>query len=73
MWEVRRADASIPIKVLRTTTESSYGFMPSYRKTWMAKQKAVARIYGDWDESYTVIPHATVNGPVESVAPRSAE
>ncbi|MED6135779.1 hypothetical protein PIB30_049804 [Stylosanthes scabra] len=37
LWEVRKADVSVPIKVLRTATESSYGFMPSYRKTWKAK------------------------------------
>ncbi|MED6181060.1 hypothetical protein PIB30_015977 [Stylosanthes scabra] len=41
------ADAAVSIKVLRTATESSYDFLPSYRKTWKAKQKAIAQIYGD--------------------------
>ncbi|XP_057740517.1 uncharacterized protein LOC130957690 [Arachis stenosperma] len=40
-----RADASVSIKVL-----------PSYRKVWLAKQKAVAQIYGDWEESYGDLP-----------------
>ncbi|MED6132482.1 hypothetical protein PIB30_019457 [Stylosanthes scabra] len=46
------ADAAVSIKMLRTATESSYDFLPSYKMTWKAKQKAIAQIYGDWDESY---------------------
>ncbi|XP_072076601.1 uncharacterized protein [Arachis hypogaea] len=30
-------------------------YHPSYRKVWMAKQKAIAQIYGDWEESYKVL------------------
>nr|XP_025628807.1 uncharacterized protein LOC112722034 [Arachis hypogaea] len=51
-----RADASVSIKVLLNATASHYGFRPTYRKVWMAKQKAVALIYGDWDESYNELP-----------------
>ncbi|XP_052116476.1 uncharacterized protein LOC107484146 [Arachis duranensis] len=40
-------DAAVPIKVLQQATEADYGFKPSYRKVWKAKQKAVAQIYGD--------------------------
>ncbi|XP_016168534.1 uncharacterized protein LOC107611086 [Arachis ipaensis] len=47
-----RADASVSIKVLQEATEATYGFRPSYRKVWLAKQKAVSQIYGDWEESY---------------------
>ncbi|XP_057745471.1 uncharacterized protein LOC130963364 [Arachis stenosperma] len=49
------ADAAVTIKVLQQATEADYGFRPSYRKIWMAKQKAVAQIYGDWEESYAVL------------------
>ena len=28
----------------------------SSRREWLAKQKAVAHIYGDWDESYNELP-----------------
>ncbi|XP_025680111.1 uncharacterized protein [Arachis hypogaea] len=28
----------------------------SYRKVWTAKQKAIAQIYGDWEESYNKVP-----------------
>ncbi|XP_025653258.1 uncharacterized protein [Arachis hypogaea] len=51
-----RADASVSIKVLQEVTEATYGFRPSYRKVWLAKQKAVAQIYGDWEESYADLP-----------------
>ncbi|XP_057756239.1 uncharacterized protein LOC130975459 [Arachis stenosperma] len=47
-----RADAAVTVKVLQQATEADYGFRPSYRKVWMAKQKAVAQIYRDWEESY---------------------
>ncbi|XP_016171926.1 uncharacterized protein LOC107614208 [Arachis ipaensis] len=46
-----RADAAVMVKVLQQATEADYGFRSSYRKVWMAKQKAVAQIYGDWKES----------------------
>ncbi|XP_020970087.1 uncharacterized protein LOC110268340 [Arachis ipaensis] len=51
-----RAYASVSIKVLQEATEATYGFRPSYRKMWMAKQKAVAQIFGDWEESYGDLP-----------------
>ncbi|XP_016200384.1 uncharacterized protein LOC107641405 [Arachis ipaensis] len=51
-----RADASVSIKVLQEATEATYGFRPSYRKVWLAKQKAVVQIYGDWEESYADLP-----------------
>ncbi|XP_015945598.1 uncharacterized protein LOC107470702 [Arachis duranensis] len=51
-----RADAVVTVKVLQQATEVDYGFRPSYRKVWMAKQKAVAQIYGDWEESYAELP-----------------
>ncbi|RYR68562.1 hypothetical protein Ahy_A03g015054 isoform K [Arachis hypogaea] len=51
-----RADASVSIKVLLNATAVDFGFRPTYRRVWMAKQKAVALIYGDWDESYNKLP-----------------
>ncbi|XP_016194935.1 uncharacterized protein LOC107635900 [Arachis ipaensis] len=46
------ADATICVKVLQGSVESAYGYKVSYKKVWHAKQKAIARIYGDLDESY---------------------
>ncbi|XP_015935595.1 uncharacterized protein LOC107461590 [Arachis duranensis] len=56
IFSLVRADASVLIKVLQEATETTYGFKPSYRKVWLAKQKAVAQIYGDWEESYADLP-----------------
>ncbi|MED6211697.1 hypothetical protein PIB30_076188 [Stylosanthes scabra] len=39
-WEVMRADATVTIKVLRRASESSYGFIPSYRKLIMPRSVA---------------------------------
>ncbi|XP_016207058.1 uncharacterized protein LOC107647501 [Arachis ipaensis] len=47
-----RADASICIKVLLNATEAHFRFRPAYKRVWLAKQKAMAQIYRDWDESY---------------------
>ncbi|XP_016207522.1 uncharacterized protein LOC107648005 [Arachis ipaensis] len=51
-----RADASVSIKVLLNATTAHFGFRPTYRRVWMAKQKAIALVYGDWDESYNELP-----------------
>ncbi|RYR20310.1 hypothetical protein Ahy_B03g065421 isoform B [Arachis hypogaea] len=42
-----RADASVSIKVLLNATAAHFGFRPTYRRVWLAKQKAIALIYGD--------------------------
>ncbi|XP_057719472.1 uncharacterized protein LOC130933883 [Arachis stenosperma] len=55
IWEVKRADASVSIKVLLTPRQH-FGFKPTYWRVWMAKQKSIALIYGDWDESYNDLP-----------------
>ncbi|XP_016168186.1 uncharacterized protein LOC107610689 [Arachis ipaensis] len=65
-----KVDTAVTIKVLQEATKSTYGFRPSYRKVWKAKQKAVAQIYGDWEESYAKLPQwilgmqATMDGTV---------
>ncbi|XP_016186373.1 uncharacterized protein LOC107628078 [Arachis ipaensis] len=46
----------VSIPVLQGAVRASYHFKPSYRKMWMAKQKAIAQIYGDWEESYNKVP-----------------
>nr|ACN78480.1 putative mutator sub-class protein [Arachis hypogaea] len=51
-----RADSSVSIKVLLNATTAHFRFRPTYMRVWMAKQKAIALIYGDWDESYNELP-----------------
>ncbi|XP_057734465.1 uncharacterized protein LOC130949872 [Arachis stenosperma] len=45
----------VTIPVLQGAVHASYHFKPSYRKVWMAKQKVIARIYGDWKEFYNKV------------------
>ncbi|XP_020989749.2 uncharacterized protein LOC107471055 [Arachis duranensis] len=54
--DYRRDDASVSIKVLLNATAAHFGFRPTYRRVWLAKQKAVALIYGDWNELYNELP-----------------
>ncbi|XP_015952724.1 uncharacterized protein LOC107477253 [Arachis duranensis] len=39
IYPLVRADAAVTVKVLQQATEADYGFRPSYKKVWMAKQK----------------------------------
>ncbi|XP_057746364.1 uncharacterized protein LOC130965613 [Arachis stenosperma] len=50
--QTQYVDATICIKVLQGFVESTYGYKVSYKKVWLAKQKSIARIFGDWDDSY---------------------
>ena len=46
-------DHTTPIKHLRSMIESKYdGYKPSYYKVWEAKQKAIEKIFRNWEESY---------------------
>ncbi|XP_016177854.1 uncharacterized protein LOC107620159 [Arachis ipaensis] len=47
-----KADLTISIRVLQGGVENHFGYKVSYRKVWLAKQRVIARIYGDWEESY---------------------
>ncbi|XP_025607228.1 uncharacterized protein [Arachis hypogaea] len=56
IYSLVRADVAVTIKVLQKATKANYGFRPSYKKVWMAKQKAIAQISEDWKESYAELP-----------------
>ena len=56
IFSMVQADPTISIKVLQGSVEAKYGFKTSYRKVWLAKQKAIGKIYGDWEESYNELP-----------------
>ncbi|KAL5179532.1 hypothetical protein HKD37_01G000819 [Glycine soja] len=47
-----RKDPSIKISLIQERINSEFSYKVSYRKAWMAKQKAIAIEYGDWEESY---------------------
>ncbi|KAL5172644.1 hypothetical protein HKD37_16G045356 [Glycine soja] len=47
-----REDPSIKISLIQERINSQFAYKVSYKKVWLAKQKAIAIEYGDWDESY---------------------
>ncbi|KAL6566769.1 hypothetical protein OROMI_015173 [Orobanche minor] len=54
--ETVKMDTSITISAIIAIINKRFNFTISYKKAWLAKQMAVARLFGDWDESYMVLP-----------------
>ena len=51
-----REDPSISISMIQERVSATFGYKVSYRKAWKAKQKALTKEYGDWDDSYDLLP-----------------
>jgi len=51
-----RTNPSIPVKSLIAEIKNRYGYSVTYRKAWIAKQKALAMEFGDWEDSYNYLP-----------------
>ncbi|KAH1202725.1 Serine/threonine-protein phosphatase 7 long form [Glycine max] len=47
-----REDPSIKVSLIQERINSEFAYKVSYKKVWLAKQKAIALEYGDWEESY---------------------
>ncbi|KAL5142445.1 hypothetical protein HKD37_09G025630 [Glycine soja] len=47
-----KEDPSIKISLIQERIKSEFAYKVSYKKSWLAKQEAIAIEYGDWDESY---------------------
>ncbi|XP_057739739.1 uncharacterized protein LOC130956766 [Arachis stenosperma] len=50
------ADPSIKVKSVIAEIQGRFNYTVSYRKAWLAKQKAVAKVFGDWEVSYQTLP-----------------
>jgi len=50
-----RTNPSIPVKSLIAEIKNRYGYSVTYRKAWIAKQKALAMEFGDWEDSYNYL------------------
>ncbi|XP_016178826.1 uncharacterized protein LOC107621310 [Arachis ipaensis] len=50
------ADPSIKVKSVIAEVQGRFNYTMSYRKAWLAKQKAVTKIFGDWEVSYQTLP-----------------
>ncbi|KAL5125030.1 hypothetical protein HKD37_02G005320 [Glycine soja] len=51
-----KEDPSLKISLIQERINGMFNYNISYRKAWKAKQKAITIEYGDWDESYAVLP-----------------
>ncbi|MFQ6650150.1 hypothetical protein Gotur_023624 [Gossypium turneri] len=50
-----KADPRTSVPVLIANIRSQMGYTPSYRKAWIAKQKALEKMHSRWDASYNEI------------------
>ncbi|XP_021724591.1 uncharacterized protein LOC110691915 [Chenopodium quinoa] len=51
-----RVDPSLKIRAIVQVIKDRTEFSITYRKAWLAKQKAIAIIFGDWEKSYEELP-----------------
>ena len=47
---------SVKISLLQAQIWKKYGQHVSYMKVWEAKQKILAKVFGDWEKSYQILP-----------------
>ena len=47
----------LPIRVtsLQSLIKENFGYHVPYHRAWDSKRKAVAKVFGDWDESYKLL------------------
>ncbi|RYQ89455.1 hypothetical protein Ahy_B09g096091 isoform D [Arachis hypogaea] len=50
------ADPSLKVKSVIADVQAKFNYTVSYRKAWLAKQKAVEKIFGGWEASYEALP-----------------
>ncbi|XP_057759298.1 uncharacterized protein LOC130979774 [Arachis stenosperma] len=50
------ADPALKVKSVIAEVQSKFNYTVSYRKAWLAKQKAVEKIFGGWEASYEALP-----------------
>ncbi|XP_010677713.2 uncharacterized protein LOC104893315 [Beta vulgaris subsp. vulgaris] len=51
-----RTDPSFKVQSILTFVKNQYQFSIAYKRAWLAKQKAISNIFGDWDKSYQELP-----------------
>lgn len=57
LLDVIRVDPSLKIKTMVQLVKEKFdGFQITYKRAWLAKQKAIKLIYGDWEGSYEQLP-----------------
>ncbi|KAH1266114.1 hypothetical protein GmHk_01G001681 [Glycine max] len=62
-----KTNPTVSIKTLIAKIKTFMNYTPSYKKTWLAKQKALEMIHGNWEESYAKLPK--LFGALQSCVP----
>ncbi|KAH1214456.1 hypothetical protein GmHk_14G042181 [Glycine max] len=62
-----KTNPTVFIKTLIAEIKTFMNYTPSYKKTWLAKQKALEMIHGNWEESYAKLPK--LFGALQSCVP----
>ena len=50
-----RSDPSFKIKSVIAGIQSQYEYTTTYRKVWMTKQKAIEKVFGQWEASFEAL------------------
>ena len=51
-----KINSIVSIKTLTTEIKTFMNYISSYKKTWLAKQRALKMIHVNWEESYAKLP-----------------
>ncbi|XP_057452019.1 uncharacterized protein LOC130743810 [Lotus japonicus] len=54
--EMVRTQPTVPVSLIQERITGVLRYKVSYFKAWKAKHRAVAQIFGDWEESYDLLP-----------------
>ncbi|KAK9120028.1 hypothetical protein Scep_018121 [Stephania cephalantha] len=56
IYGVVEQDPSTSISTLHQLIKDKFGYEVHYKKVYVARSKAIARLFGDWDASYKMLP-----------------
>jgi MuDR family transposase len=51
-----RVDPAFKVKSVVNFVNTKYGFVITYKRAWLAKNKAITKVFGDWDKSFEELP-----------------
>ena len=51
-----RVDPAFKVKSIVNFVNTKYGFVITYKRAWLAKNKAITKAFGDWDKSFEELP-----------------
>ncbi|XP_006574001.1 uncharacterized protein LOC114406386 [Glycine soja] len=62
-----KTNPTVSIKMLIVEIKMIMNYTPSYKKTWLVKQRVLEMIHGNWEESYVKLPKLL--GALQSCVP----